>query len=146
MNASQKKKKRVKSPVTVKGTVKEKMKKGVQTETWYLSRDTGEDARDNDTALQLFLVTWYRHINNISIISIKNEKLLNSNYKRSKPEYFRLLRDIVVFRLVAYLLNMICLKLKILYLLTQYQFLETETLDKSLLGIDQLLKCSGFSL
>ena len=45
----------------------------------------------------------------MSIISIKNEKLLNSNNKRSKPEFLRLLWDIVVFRLVAYLLNMICL-------------------------------------
>ena len=37
------------------------------------------------------------------------------NYIRSKPEILRLLWDIVVFRLVAYLLNMICLILQLLY-------------------------------
>ena len=43
----------------------------------------------------------------LSIISIKNEKNEN-DYNRSKPEILRLLWDIVIFRLVAYLLNIIC--------------------------------------
>ena len=34
---------------------------------------------------------------------------------RSKPQILSLLWDIVVFRLVAYLLNMICLMLQLLY-------------------------------
>jgi len=42
----------------------------------------------------------------------KNLKIYNY---RSKPEILRLLWDIVVFRLVAYLLNMICLILQLLY-------------------------------
>ena len=33
----------------------------------------------------------------------------NKNYNRGKPKILRLLWDIVVFRLVVYLLNMICL-------------------------------------
>jgi len=37
------------------------------------------------------------------------------NYNRSKPEILRLLWDIIIFRLVAYLLNMICLNLLLLY-------------------------------
>ena len=45
----------------------------------------------------------------IIILSIKNEKSWNKNNKRSKPEFFRLLWDIVVFKLVAYLLNIIYL-------------------------------------
>ena len=47
-----------------------------------------------------------------STISIKNDKLMNV---RSKHKFFWLLWNIVVFRLVAYLLNMIYLKLIILY-------------------------------
>ena len=40
-----------------------------------------------------------------------------------KPEFFRLLWNIVVFRLVAYLLNMIFLKLRLLYqILCIYKF------------------------
>ena len=50
-----------------------------------------------------------------SIISLKNEKLLNSNNNGSKPKFLRLLWDIVVFRLVVYLLNMIRLNLIFLY-------------------------------
>jgi len=72
------------------------------------------------------LVTWYirRHVKNtalplvrvlVTFISTKKEKLLNSNNNRSKIEFLRLLLVIVVFRLVAYLLNMICLMLQILY-------------------------------
>ena len=49
----------------------------------------------------------------LSIIFINNEKLLNANNIRIKHEFFRLLWDIVVFRLVAYLLNIICLKLRL---------------------------------
>ena len=79
------------------------------------------ETRDNHNSLPLVggLVTWYRRINNytynyvlcLSIKSFKNEKSLNSNNNRSKSKLLRLLWDIVVFRLVAYLLNMICLNL-----------------------------------
>ena len=51
----------------------------------------------------------------LSIISIKNEKLFNSNNERSKPKFHRLLWNIVDFRLVMYLLNMILLNLRFLY-------------------------------
>ena len=82
------------------------------------------------------LVTWYRwrHVTIIlhyhwlefwwhapdakiilSIISIRNENLLNSNDNRSQLEFLRFLWDILAFRLVAYLLNMICLILQIWY-------------------------------
>ena len=82
------------------------------------------------------LVTWYRrrHVTAIlhchwlefwwhvpdaeiisSILSIIDEKLLNSYNNRSKLKFLRLFWDIVVFRLVAYLLNMISLILRILY-------------------------------
>ena len=37
------------------------------------------------------------------------------NYNRSEPEILRLLWDIVVFRLVAYLLKMIYFIVKLLY-------------------------------
>ena len=37
------------------------------------------------------------------------------NYTRSNPEILRLPWDVVVFRLVAYLLNMICLILQLAY-------------------------------
>ena len=76
------------------------------------------------TCLRLYQVTVIEHCHwwefwsrdtDASIISIKKEKLLNSSNSRSKPVYFRLLWDIVVFRLVAYLLNMICLKLRLFY-------------------------------
>ena len=44
-------------------------------------------------------------------------------YNMRKPEILRLLWDIVVFRLVAYLLNMICLILKLLYKIADiYEF------------------------
>ena len=93
----------------------------------------------------------------LSIISIKNEKLLNSNNIRSKPKFLRLFWVIVVFRMVVYLLNMIRLNLlflfKVLYFrfsykfdTVLYQFLETGTLDRTLMGLDQLLKCLGFGL
>ena len=66
--------------------------------------------RNLDLPLSLFkfdILKW--------IISIKNKNLLNSNNNRSKPKFIRLLRDIVVFRWVAYLLNMICLNLRFLH-------------------------------
>ena len=47
----------------------------------------------------------------LTIIYIKKKKIWNLNNYWSKPEFFRLLWDIVVLRLVPYLLNMICLKL-----------------------------------
>ena len=72
-------------------------------------------------------------------------------------EFFRLLWDIVVFRLVTYLLNMVCLILRILYKIwyiyvlynfdtVLYQFLETGTSDRCLICIVQNLRFSGFSL
>ena len=42
-------------------------------------------------------------------------KMQNKKYKRNKPDILRLLWNIDVFRLVAYLLNKICLILQILY-------------------------------
>ena len=72
----------------------------------------------------------------------KNEMIIT----RSNPEVLRFLRDIVVFRLVSYLWNMICFilqlftKLHISELLYKfdtalYQFLETETSDRCLICI-----------
>ena len=56
--------------------------------------------------------------------------LLNLNNNRSKPKLLRLLWDIIVFKLVAYLLNMTCLNLlllcKILYVPIFY---ELDTVD-----------------
>jgi len=85
------------------------------------------------------------------ISSFINEKLLNSNNNRSKPNFRRLLLDIVVFRLVVSLLNIIRLNLLFLYKFyvyrfsykfhaVLYQFLETGTPDKTVMGLDQLLK------
>ena len=70
--------------------------------------------------------------------------------------FLRLLWDIVVLRLVAYLEIMICLILQILYKILHntfwynfdtvlYQFLETGISDKCLICLNQLLKISGFS-
>ena len=76
------------------------------------------------------------------------------NYNRSKLEILRLLWNIIVFRLVGYLLNMICLNLhlciymNIRIILTQffYQFIEIETSDRCLICIVQNLRFSGFIL
>ena len=69
-----------------------------------------------------------------------------------------LLWDIVVFWLIAYLLNIICLiplifkKKSYIYTFWYnfdtvfYQFLETRISDRTLLCLDQLLRFSGFSL
>ena len=72
------------------------------------------ETHNNNTALSLVgvLVTCCGRIIILSILSIKNEKLLNSNNNRSKLEFLRVLWDIVVFRLVAYSLNIICLILR----------------------------------
>ena len=51
----------------------------------------------------------------LSIISIKNAKYKFKNYNMSKPDILRLLWDIIVYRLVTYLQNMICLILQLLY-------------------------------
>ena len=76
----------------------------------------------------LWLEFWW-HVPDVqiilSIISIKNEKLVNSNNYRSKPDFQAPLCDIVIFRLIAYLLNMICLILQIyniLYVLVQFLY------------------------
>ena len=54
---------------------------------------------------------WY-YVIILTIISVENAK---KNFNRSKPEILRLLWDIVVFRLVAYLFYMICSILQFLY-------------------------------
>ena len=75
-------------------------------------------------------------------MSIKNEKLLNSNNNRSKSKFLRLLCDIIIFRLVAYiveygLFNITNLTQNLTYirfgiiLTVFYQFLETGTSDRS---------------
>ena len=45
----------------------------------------------------------------------ESEKILNSNNNWGKPKFLRLLWDIVAFRLVVYLLNMIRLNQLFLY-------------------------------
>ena len=119
----------------------------------YWSHDTDRVMCDKNTALPLvgFLVTYDTDMFIIlSIISVKNEKILNSNNNRSKPKLLRLLWDIVVFRLVAYLLNIISLNLLLFKFHTYrfsyyfdtvlYQFLETGTSDRCLLCIVQRLR------
>ena len=86
-------------------------------------------------------------------------KRQNKNFKSSKLEILRLLWDII-FRLVAYLLYMICLsllhlnKVVLIYVydfsynfdIVLYQFLETGTSDRCLIGTVQNLRFLGFSL
>ena len=85
-------------------------------------------------------------------------KCKNKKYIRSKFEILRLLWDIeYVFRLVVYLLNMICLILQLLYKIwyiytfwfnfdtVLYQLLETWTSDRCLICIVQRLRFSGFN-
>jgi len=69
-----------------------------------------------------------------------------------------IIRANLSFQTFAYLLNMICLNLRVLYKnfyiciiffkfdTVLHQFLETGTSDRTLMGLDQLLKCLGFSL
>ena len=79
----------------------------------------------------------------------------------SKSKLLRLLWDIVVLRLVAFLLNMRSVEIYNFYtkfdihkfwykfdtvLFQFYQLLETRTSDRTLIGLDQLLKCVCFSL
>jgi len=84
----------------------------------------------------------------LSITSIENAKCKIKNCDRSKPEILRLLWDIVIFRLVAYLLYIICLILQLLYKIgymwifvkTWHSFisisrLETGTSDRYLLYV-----------
>ena len=88
----------------------------------------------------------------LSIIFVKNAREKLRNYNESKPEILRLLWDIIVFRLVAYLLNMICLIIQLLYKIAYkfdtvlYQFLETGTSDRCLKCIVQNLRFSSFIL
>ena len=85
----------------------------------------------------------------LSIISIRNEKLLNSNNNGSKFKLFKLFWDTVVFRFVAYLLNLIGLifipnfinKFSYKFDIVLYQFLKTGTSDRTLMCLDQHLKC-----
>ena len=73
-------------------------------------------SRDQYTALSLaeVPVTKYGLYGLLSIISNKNATC-KKKYNRSKPDIIRLMWDIIVFRLVGYLLNMICLNLLLLY-------------------------------
>ena len=112
------------------------------------------ETRDNDTALPLVgvLVTWYGLIDYIINYIYKNKKLLNSINYMGKPKFFRLLWDIIVFRLLAYLLNFIWLIVRFLYKfyininfrmnLTQF-YINLLRHERTLMG---LLKCLGFSL
>jgi len=79
--------------------------------TWYRRK-----SRDQYTALPL-AGDVIRTICNIilSIKSIINAKWKLNNCNRSKPEILRFLWDIVVFRLVSYLWNMIFFLLQLLY-------------------------------
>jgi len=73
------------------------------------------ETSDNDTVLPL---VWSRDtvlLIILSTISIKTKKLLNSNNYMGKPKFYRLLWDIIVFRLFAYLLNIIWLIVRFLY-------------------------------
>ena len=73
------------------------------------------ETSDNDTVLPL---VWSRDtvlLIILSTISIKTKKLLNSNNYMGKLKFFRLLWDIIVFRLFAYLLNIIWLIVRFLY-------------------------------
>ena len=80
------------------------------------------------------LVMWWRHVT-IILHCHCLKYWWHSNNNRSTPEFLRLLWNIVFFRLVAYLLNMIFLILRILYKILHiyvlgyflYQFLETRT-------------------
>ena len=95
---------------------------------------------DNNTALPLVgvLVTCSGRIND----------------NMSKLKFLRHLWEIVVFRVVGYLLNMIntpnliqnLTDIHFGIILTQYQFLETETSDRTLICLNQPLRFSGFSL
>ena len=86
----------------------------------------------------------------LSIIFIKNAKIKINNYNRSKPEIIWFLWDIVVFRLVLYLLNMICLYLQLLYKIAYefsykydtvlYPFPETGTSNGCLICIVERLR------
>ena len=65
--------------------------------------------------LKFCYVTWTIQTICYYLISIKNAKYKLKNYIRSKPEILRILWDIVVIRLVEYLLNMSCLTLQLSY-------------------------------
>ena len=79
-------------------------------------------SRDTKLPLVGVLVTWYGRINNIINYILSKWKLLNLNNDRSKPKLLRLLREIVVFRLVAHLLNIMYLNLLILYKISYIDF------------------------
>ena len=70
------------------------------------------ETRDQYTALPLVgvLVTWYGGKNNIINYILKMKKSINNMSKFSGFSW-----DIVVFRLVAYFFNMICLSLWFVY-------------------------------
>ena len=76
----------------------------------------------------------------------------------NKPEILRVLWDIVVFQIGCMLLNMICVLLQLLNKVAYiyeflykfdtvfYQFLETGTSERTLIGLNLLLRILGFSL
>ena len=109
----------------------------------------------NWTGLKDKWVNWC--INQLLIVGIATSSAFsNPNIFATQFVAFRLLWDIVVFRLVAYLLNMICLNLLLLYKIvyiwifvyTQFyiKFSRQEHQIELFMGRDQLLKCLGFSL
>ena len=83
---------------------------------------------------------------------------MQKQYNGSNPEILWFPRDIIVFRLFAYLLYIICLNQLLLYKTSYiyivfvyfdpvlYQFLETGTSDRCLICIVQCLRFSGFIL
>ena len=76
----------------------------------------------NPNKAQIFAIGWssvaailtIRICNNIINYIYYKCKIKIKNYNRSKPEILRLMWDIIVFRLVAYFLNMICLNILLL--------------------------------
>ena len=77
------------------------------------------DKKNCSIKLSLKTYTRGRSLNNLGLLLLLSNHITelppNSNNNRSKPKLLRLLWDIVVFKLVAYLMNMIRLNLRFLY-------------------------------
>ena len=111
-------------------------------------------SRNNSLQWQCsILVMWWRHVT-IILHCHCLKYWWHSNNNRSTPEFLRLLWNIVFFRLVAYLLNMIFLILRILYkILTYIRFgiffisiSRDKNIYRTLKCLNQLLRFSGISL
>ena len=111
-----------------------------------MSRDTDEDM------WQLYYTAIggnFVHVIRTYQLYIKNEKLLDLNNNRSKPEFFRLLWDIFVsdrFRTFCLTLKLFIEKFWYNFGAVLYKFFETGTSDRTLIYFDQLLKFLGFSI